>query len=125
MKKIFVITLMAALFAVQSASAQSKLTDEQKTELKNRFKTYREKLNLNDQQAVKVRAVDSAYLMGLVALKQSSNKRFAKLQQFRQISAVRDKQMKDILSKDQFKAYERFKDEMKLELKEIRQANNK
>jgi hypothetical protein len=125
MKKIFIIGLMAALFAVQGARAQAKLTQEQKSDLMVRFKTYKEKLNLDDGQAVKVRAIDSTYLTGLAALKQSDARRLAKFQQFKQISAARDKQMKDVLSKDQFKEYAKFKDEMRGELKELRQANNK
>lgn len=123
MKKILVIILMAGMFAGQSAWAQSKLTDEQKSELKTRFKTYKEKLNLNEEQALKVRAIDSAYLIGLASLKRSDGTRLTKLRQFKQLSSSRDKQMKAILSKDQFKEYARFKDEMKLEFKEIRQAN--
>jgi len=127
MKKILIMTVIAALFAVHGARAQAKaqLTQEQKSELMARFRTYKEKLNLDNIQAVKVRAIDSAYLTGLIALKQNDARRLAKFQQFKQISAARDKQMKDILSKDQLKAYAQFKDEMKLELKEIRQANNK
>ncbi|MGY3211029.1 hypothetical protein [Mucilaginibacter sp. HD30] len=124
MKKIFIMG-MASLFIIQGARAQSKLTQDQKSELMVRFKTYKEKLDLADEQAIKVRAIDSAYLVGLVALKQSDVRRIAKFQQFKQISATRDKQMKDVLSKDQFKEYAKFKDEMRGELKELRQANNK
>ncbi len=123
MKKIFLMAITAALFAVQGAKAQAKLTQEQRAELLQRFKTYKEKLHLDDAQAVKVRTIDSAYLTALVALKQSDVRRLAKLQQFKQMSTARDKQMRDVLSKDQFKEYSTFKDEMRGELRELMQVN--
>lgn len=123
MKKTLLICLVTAFFSLSQAKAQSKLTPEQRTQLLNRFKTYREKLNLNEQQAPQVRSIDSVYLTGLVALKQSSDRRLAKFQKMKQLTATRDTEMKKVLTPDQFKTYATFKDEMRDELKEIRQAN--
>ncbi|PJJ80043.1 hypothetical protein [Mucilaginibacter auburnensis] len=123
MKKTLLICLVTAFFGLSQAKAQSKLTAEQRTELLNRFKTYREKLNLSEQQAPQVRSIDSVYLTGLVALKQSSDRRLAKFQKMKQLTATRDTEMKKVLTADQFKTYATFKDEMRDELKELRQAN--
>lgn len=122
MKKIVFITMLAAGIAINSAQAQSKLTDEQKSELKARFNAYKENLNLTGEQSEKVRSIDSAYIMGLAALKKSESGRVAKYKQFKNLNATRDDKMKSVLNKDQYKAYTKFRKEMKAEFKEIRQA---
>ncbi|MBE9586842.1 hypothetical protein IM792_20505 [Mucilaginibacter sp. JRF] len=122
MKNTIILALFILFTAAIPAKAQNKkLNAEQKTELKQRFEDYRARLNLNPIQATEVRAIDSAYLMGLAELKKSSSGKFAKLKKFKGISADRDKKMKGVLNDTQYKQYLEFKEEMKQELKEMNQ----
>lgn len=70
MKKITLIGAFMALMMLGNRSmAQSRLTPEQMKEKFNDFKT---KLNLSDDQAPKVKVIDSAYFEGIAGLKEFS-----------------------------------------------------
>ncbi len=115
MKKVLILAGMAILLALQS-KAQSGLSDAQKA----RLQSYRDKLNLTDEQKPKVRAIDSVYFTGLAGLKQSQQGRLAKYKQFKSLSSTRDQQMKAVLTPQQFEQYQQFREEVKEEMKEKR-----
>jgi len=120
-RKIFIFILMMSIgFTLK---AQSRLTEEQKEALKERFQEYKSKLNLSADQAQKVRAIDSSYLIGLANVKRSSSGKLAKLKQFKSLNSEKDRQMKAVLNDEQFSQYEKFKEEMRQELKENRRNN--
>lgn len=120
-RKIFIFILMMSIgFTLK---AQSRLTEEQKEALKERFQEYKSKLNLSADQAQKVRAIDSSYLTGLANVKRSSSGKLAKLKQFKSLNSEKDRQMKAVLNDEQFSQYEKFKEEMRQELKENRRNN--
>lgn len=120
-RKIFIFILMMSIgFTLK---AQSRLTEEQKEALKERFQEYKSKLNLSADQAQKVRAIDSSYLLGLANVKKSSSGKLAKLKQFKSLNSEKDRQMKAVLNDEQFSQYEKFKEEMRQELKENRRNN--
>lgn len=121
MKKI---TLMAALMALlllgNRSMAQSRLTPDQLKEIKEKFSDFKTKLNLTDEQAPKVKAIDSTYFEGMAGLKDAGGSRLSKFRKLKSLSADRDKQMKEVLDKDQFAQYKKFKSEMKDEFKASR-----
>jgi len=120
-RKIFIFILMMSIgFTLK---AQSRLTEEQKEALKERFQEYKSKLNLSADQAQKVRAIDSSYLIGLANVKRSSSGKLAKLKQFKSLNSEKDRQMKAVLNDEQFSQYKKFKEEMRQELKENRRNN--
>ncbi|UPK69972.1 hypothetical protein [Chitinophaga filiformis] len=120
-RKIFIFILMMSIgFTLK---AQSRLTEEQKEALKERFQEYKSKLNLSADQAQKVRAIDSSYLIGLANVKRSSSGKLAKLKQFKSLNSEKDRQMEAVLNDEQFSQYEKFKEEMRQELKENRRNN--
>lgn len=120
-RKIFIFILMMSIgFTLK---AQSRLTEEQKEALKERFQEYKSKLNLSADQAQKVKAIDSSYLQGLANVKKSSSGKLAKLKQFKSLNSEKDRQMKAVLNDEQFSQYEKFKEEMRQELKENRRNN--
>src|SRR5687768_4889754 len=80
MKKIINLTVLLALLMLvaNQASAQSKMTEEQKKEAKENYQAYKEKLNLTDEQSKKVDAINAEWLTGLADLKKSNASKMAK-----------------------------------------------
>ncbi|WP_314034696.1 hypothetical protein [Xanthocytophaga flava] len=122
MKKYLVISslVLLTLLSVGQVSAQSKLTEEQKQELKARYEAYKEKLNLSEDQFVKVESINRTYFEQLATLRNSDDSKLSKYRKYKDIKSTRDRQMKAVLDKEQYKTYEAFQKEMKEEFKENR-----
>lgn len=116
------IMLLLVTLVTAQASAQSKMTDEQKKEAKARYQEYKEKLNLTDDQSKKVDAINSTWFEGIGALKNSDESKLKKYKKLKSLSADRDKQMKEVLTKEQFKLYKQQQEERKEAFKQ-RRAN--
>jgi hypothetical protein len=106
---LLLITLSVSVFA------QSRMTGQQKQEAKARYEEYKEKLNLTEDQEPKVQRINSKYFEGLEALKSSNESRLNKLKKFRTMKSEKDKSMKQVLTKEQYKIYTDFQSEMKEE----------
>jgi Spy/CpxP family protein refolding chaperone len=116
------VLLLLTTITVNNASAQSKMTDEQKKEAKARYQEYKEKLNLTDDQSKKVDAINSTWFEGITALKNAEGPKLAKYKKLKSLNADRDKQMKAVLTKEQFKIYKQQQEERKEAFKQ-RRAN--
>lgn len=114
MQAIIKLSFLVALFLGSlSAQAQKKMTDEQIAEAKARFEAYREKLNLTDEQSEKVKTINENYFTELATLRDSDASRLSKYRQFKSMKSKKDKEMKAVLTKEQFKTYKEFQAEMK------------
>ena len=124
MKRIIKLTLVLILAtgAAVGASAQSKMTEEQKKETKAKYQEYKEKLNLTEDQSKKVDAINSTWFEGIAELRNSSSSKMAKYKRYKSLNADKDKQMKEVLTKEQFKTYKQQQKEMKSDFKQ-RRAN--
>jgi len=124
MKTIIRIGVSLVLTIILSAGvyAQNKMTDEQKKEAKARYEQYKQKLNLNDDQSKKVDAINTTYFEGIAELKKSDASKLSKYRKFKTLSADRDKKMKVVLTKEQYKIYKEQQEERKEEFKQ-RRAN--
>lgn len=121
MKKTILITASVMLFMLANRSAaQSRLSPEQLKEIKAKFTDFKAKLNLSDDQAAKVKVIDSTYFEGLAELRTSNNSKLSRLRKFKSLNANRDKQMKQVLNAQQLAEYQAFKTEMKDEFKASR-----
>lgn len=119
MKKTLLAILLISAFGL-AASAQSpgsKLSEEQKKELKAKMDAYRAQLNLSEEQETKVEAVNAEYIEELSKLKESNASRMKKYKALKQANQNRDRKMKEILTADQYKIYKAQQQEMKEELK--------
>ncbi len=114
------VLLMLLLVAAATGFSQSTLTDEQKKEFKEKQEAYKAKLNLTEDQATKMEAINMAYLEGLQALKASSGSKLSKYKKFKSLSNERDTQAKKVLTEEQYKLFKQQQKEMKEELKEQR-----
>lgn len=101
-----------------ASSAQSKPNED----LKAKMAAYKEKLNLTEEQSTRVDAINADYTKALSDLQSSNEKKLAKYRRFKDIQAKKDKQMKEVLDKEQYKQYQAMQAEMKSELKEKRKS---
>jgi hypothetical protein len=124
MKQIFKLIMTLVLFTLGTinATAQSKLTEEQKTEAKAKYQEYKEKLNLTEEQSKKVDAINTTWFEGIAELKRSDASKMAKYKKYKSLKSERDSKMKEVLTKEQFKMYKQQQEEMKDEYKQ-RRAN--
>lgn len=114
------VLLMLLLGAAATGFTQSKLTEEQKKEFKEKQAAYRAKLNLTEDQSAKMDTINMEYFEGLAALKESSGSKLSKLKKFKSLSSDRDAKAKKILTEEQYKLFKQQQKEMKEELKEQR-----
>lgn len=112
--------LLLAVLSPAFVNAQSKLSEEKKKELQERFETYKTQLNLTEDQQGKVKAINTAYFEELAGIKESGGSKLAKLKAFRKASDKKDKQMKAVLDKNQYEAYKKMQQEMKEEIRSKR-----
>jgi hypothetical protein len=124
MKKIINLTVLLALLMLVAnrASAQSKMTEEQKKEAKANYQAYKEKMNLSEEQSKKVDAINAEWLTGLADLKKLNASKMAKYKKYKALKSDKDQKMKEVLTKDQYKIYQQHQKEMKDEYQE-RRAN--
>jgi Spy/CpxP family protein refolding chaperone len=112
MKKIVAIAFALGFLTLNSSlHAEVQLTDEQKEEALARFETLQEKLSLTDEQSPKVKEINMTYFEELSELRESESSRFKKYREFKGIDSKRDKAMKAVLSKEQYKVYSDLKKE--------------
>src|SRR5690606_23697773 len=114
--------MLAVCSLTTGAFAQSKLTDEQKEELRAKMEQYRAEMNLSDEQQEMVKSINTTYFEGLAGLKASSGCRLSKFKEYRALSETRDEQMKQVLDQGQHKRYKAMQKDMKSELKRRRKS---
>ena len=123
MKRIIKITAMLVLvISAINVSAQSRMTEDQKVEAKAKYQGLKQKINLTEDQSKKVDAINTTWFEGIADLKKSNEPKLAKRNKFKSLNNARNKQMKDVLTKEQFKIYRAQQKEMKEEFKQ-RRAN--
>lgn len=115
---------LAALLLLISLSgnvmAQSKMTEQQKQEMKVRFEAYQAKLNLTDEQKPKVQDINANYFEALSGLRESSASKLDKFRKYRDLKAEKDKKMKEVLTKEQYQMYTEFQKETREEFMQNR-----
>jgi hypothetical protein len=114
--------LLFVLLVAMNSSAQSKMTEEQRQEAKDKYQAYKKELNLSEDQSKKVDAINTTWFEGIAELKKSDASKMARYKKLKSLNAERDKKMKEVLTKEQFKIYKQQQEERKEEFKQ-RRAN--
>lgn len=114
------VLLLLLLGAAVTGFTQSKLTEEQKKEFKEKQAAYKAKLNLTEDQSAKMDSINMEYFEGLAGLKESSGSKLSKLKKFKSLSSDRDAKVKKILTEEQYKLFKQQQKEMKEDFKENR-----
>jgi hypothetical protein len=119
MKKSFpFFLLISMLFLFKTASAQNQLSEDQKNETMERYKANMAALNLTEEQKPKVEVIERTFFDAVGSLRNSGSSKMQKYQTFKTISKNRDKQMKEVLTKDQYRI---FKDNQEAAKRNLRQ----
>ena len=114
------------LIGTNTTFAQSRaanLTEEQKEEMKKNLEAYAVALDLSEEQKPKFEEITKKYAKQMKAVKDSSGRRMSKFKKVKSIRKNKDAEMKDLLSKDQYKVYLEKQKEMKKKMKERRKNN--
>lgn len=122
MKKLMMLTLLLTVTFVngRSQTRQSKLSEEQKQELKAKIEAYKVKLNLSPEQETKVEDINMNYFEALSKLKSEDGSKLSKYKKFKQANSDKDRQMKAVLNNEQYETYKQQQKEMKQEIKSHR-----
>jgi hypothetical protein len=124
MKRIILTSSLVLLIAISNSSyAQSQLPPGQTKEAAAKFEGYKTELNLSAEQSAKVKGIDSLYFESLRSLKDAGGSKITRYRKFKEISSARDKQMQEVLNKEQYKQYQQIKSDSKKELKTNRNNN--
>ena len=113
--------LVFLLLVSTIAFAQDRnLTEEQQTQLKEQLELYFEKLDLSEEQKPKFEEITKKYALQMKALKTSDKGKFAKYKEFKSIKGSKNKEMKTLLSAEQYKIYKKTQKEIQKKMKEKR-----
>lgn len=129
MKVLKILSLFFALCLIgtNTTFAQSRatnLTEEQKEEIKKNLEEYAAALHLSEEQKPKFEEITKKYAKQMKAVKDSGGRRINKYRKVKSIRKNKDAEMKQLLSKDQYKGYLEKQEEMQKKMKERRKGKN-
>lgn len=114
--------LLFACILTNPASAQDKAdmiknsTPEQRAKMQTSI--MKAKLQLDTVQVVKVQAINLTAAQKMEPLLKGDGGKLAKFRQMKEIDSAKDKDLKNVLTPEQYKLYEAAKEEMKEKMKE-------
>lgn len=113
-----ILFLACLLFTAEahSQSVESKATSEQRA--KKMTDKMKETLSLADAQYQPIYEINLKYVKINEQLKSSDDSKMTKFRNFKATQEAKAKEMKTVLTSDQYKEYEKLADEMKDKLKE-------
>jgi hypothetical protein len=113
---LFACILANPVFAQDKADMIKNSTPEQRAKMQTSM--MKAKLQLDTVQVVKVQAINLTAAQKMDPLLKGDGGKLAKFRQMREIDNAKDKDLKNVLTPDQYKQYEAAKDEMKEKMKE-------
>jgi hypothetical protein len=116
---LFVIFSMAPFFV----QAQQRFSEEQKTEMRTRYQQYQTELQLTPEQSKQVEEINEEFFSGLSSVRNSNGSRVQKYRQYKSLRSNKDRKMKTVLDKEQYKKYELFQEQLHDDLRENRRNN--
>ena len=118
------IIVVVLLVSTMSFAQDRELTEEQKEQVKEQLEQYFEKLDLSEEQKPTFEEIAKKYALQMKTLKTSDKGRFAKYKEFKSIERSKNKEMKTLLSTEQYKIYKETQKEMQKKMKEKRKNRN-
>jgi len=117
--KLFISAIALILFASSAMAQERKLTEIQKATFKEHLKASFEKLDLTEEQKPKFTEFTLKYLLQIKTLKAGDQPKTAKVEKFKSIIDAKNKEMKTLLSANQYKVYEATQNERLNKLKQF------
>ena len=112
---LFIALLLVGITNINAQTKRENLSDEQKEEIKKNAEEYAASLNLTAVQKTEFEAITRNYAKQMKAVKDGSGGRFKKYRKLKSIRKNKDKEMKQLLNKEQFKTYSKKQKERKKE----------
>lgn len=104
-----IITVTLLLINIISSAQEKGLTEEQKVKAKIELEQYFEKLQLTETQKQTYEAITRKYGEQLKFIKESGLSKQKKIKEVQRIQADKDKELKQLLSEQQYQIYQDFK----------------
>ncbi|GAB3929134.1 hypothetical protein [Mucilaginibacter myungsuensis] len=129
LKYLTIIGILISSVAINTASAQDKdakammkeSTPEQRAKLQTGM--MKTKLRLDSATVTKVQAINLKYAQKLDPVMKGDGRKLKMIREAMSIQKEKDAELKTALSKDQYQAYEKMKDDMRDKIKEFRSQN--
>lgn len=118
------IVVVVLLVSTMSLAQDRELTEEQKVQVKEQLEQYFEKLDLSEEQKPTFEEITKKYALQIKTLKTNDKGRFAKYKEFKSIKRSKNKEMKSLLSDEQYKIYIKTQKEIQKKMKEKRKNKN-
>ena len=123
MKSLKILSLLFALFLIgtvttQAQNKRAELTKEQKEELAKNMEDFFALLNLTEEQKPEFEAVTKKYAEQMKAVKDGGGRRYQKYKKVKSIWESKNKEMKKLLSEEQYVVYLDKQEEMQEKIKE-------
>lgn len=112
------IIVVVLLVSTMSFAQDRELTEEQKEQVKEQLEQYFEKLDLSKEQKLTFEEITKKYALQMKTLKTSGKGRFAKYKEYKSIKRSKNKEMKTLLSTEQYKVYKETQKEIQNKMKE-------
>ncbi|WP_233753727.1 hypothetical protein [Algoriphagus sp. AGSA1] len=119
-KKLLIGLFLILLAHATESRAQTKLSEEDKQQMFEKFETYKEQMNLTDSQKKETTAILEGYWKKLGTLSQSNMGKLQKYKTWKSLKEGRDQAMKSVLDTRQFALFEQFQKEIQEEIKKRR-----
>lgn len=118
------IVVVVLLVSTMSFAQDRKLTEEQKEQVKEQLEQYFEKLDLSKEQKPKFEDITNKYALQMKTLTTSGKSKFAKYKEYKLIKKSKSKEMKALLSAEQYKVYNETQKDRQKKMKEKRKNKN-
>ena len=109
MKKVMIAFLVFSTFVLSSnlaiAQQGTKLSEDEKKQLKEQITQDFERLNLSEDQKEVYKEISFKYAQKLKSVKEMGGSRYSKYQKVKSIRDAKNAEMKKVLSKKQYKVY--------------------
>jgi hypothetical protein len=121
-------TLIASFLSVRGLHAQDQeklqqlknATPEQRAEFQTNM--MKSKLNLEGPQLAQVSAINLKYAQLFQPIMKGDDSRFSKMRKAKALQAQKDKELQGVFTKDQYKLYEDFEQELRSKMMSVMKA---
>lgn len=118
-----IILMISFSFGASAQTVRPKLSEDQKKELKAKMEAYKAELKLTAEQQPKFEELNLQFAEALAKLKEDNGSKISKYRKLKAATGERNKQVKAILTDEQYKIFEAHRDELKEELQSRRKKN--
>ena len=119
------IALLATSNTNFAQTNSAELTDQQKEELNKNIEEFAQTLSLSEEQRIQFEEITIKYTAQMMEVRDSDSGKMKKYKKVKSIRKKRNAEMKELLSKDQYKVYLEKQKEIQKKMKERRNNSDR